>query len=213
MCFLTTHTSPVGDCQGSKTPLESWTWRRLSTSESSIRFSPLHVTPSIWGNRQWSWNTSTSLICTVARRRVHEEDVTMGGCATPACSKAGAPDTGHGSPGGGNFRGLARRTRQGACGSFPPSPLESKTPISPGRRPIPSFSAQRMHLGTDPGPHGNRSGLCQHECRLLLQLEEGGTPHVLLRTWTPRDIKEGAESRSSPPSSPLPCQCSPMWPK
>lgn len=49
---------------------------------------------------------------------------------------AEALDTGPESPGEGDFQGQTTKARQGACGSFPPSPLESKTPISLGKSPI-----------------------------------------------------------------------------
>lgn len=49
---------------------------------------------------------------------------------------AAALDTGHELPRGGDFQGQTRKARQGACGSFPLSPLESKTLISLGGVPI-----------------------------------------------------------------------------
>ena len=66
----------------------------------------------------------------------------------------------------------ARTAKQGAYGCFSPSPLHKVETLH-------HLPSSRANLGTDSGPHGNRSNLCQHERVVCCCYNyRRGTPHT-----------------------------------
>lgn len=131
------------------------------------------------------------------RRRVYEEDGDDAWAQYCACTKQEPQTQASDLLEEGTFKVRPGKPGQGPMVLSLHPPLESKILISPGRSPILSSSLREriwaqilVPMATAPVCVSMRAGCCC-SCR------KGGPPHMLLRSWTPGDIKEGAESRSS----------------